>query len=53
LRGQILLGDFIYSRYRLFILLVAVLAVTATWFVVYPFGRVVRARSLPVPAGGF
>jgi len=45
LRGQILLGDFIYSRYRLFILLIAIIAVTATWFIVYrtPFGRVVRA----------
>ena len=45
LRGQILLGDFIYSRYRLFILLIAAIAVTATWFIVYrtAFGRVVRA----------
>src|SRR5262245_18410445 len=45
LRGQILLGDFIYSRYRLFILLIAAVAVTATWFIVYrtAFGRVVRA----------
>jgi branched-chain amino acid transport system permease protein len=45
LRGQILLGDFIYSRYRLFILLIAIIAVTATWFIVYrtTFGRVVRA----------
>jgi branched-chain amino acid transport system permease protein len=45
LKGQILLGDFIYSRYRLFILLIAIIAVTATWFIVYrtTFGRVVRA----------
>jgi branched-chain amino acid transport system permease protein len=45
LRGQILVGDFIYSRYRLLILLVAASAVTATWFIVYrtAFGRVVRA----------
>jgi len=45
LRGQILFGDFIYSRYRLLILLIAAMAVTATWFVVYrtAFGRVVRA----------
>ena len=45
LRGQIFVGDFIYSRYRLIILAVAVAAVTATWFIVYrtPFGRVVRA----------
>ncbi len=45
LRGQILIGDFIYSRYRLIILGVALIAVTATWFIVYrtAFGRVVRA----------
>src|SRR5438552_647856 len=45
LRGQILVGDFIYSRYRLVILAIAVAAVTATWFIVYhtAFGRVVRA----------
>jgi branched-chain amino acid transport system permease protein len=45
LRGQIFVGDFIYSRYRLVILAVAVAAVTATWLIVYrtPFGRVVRA----------
>jgi branched-chain amino acid transport system permease protein len=45
LRGQILVGDFIYSRYRLLILAVAVAAVIATWFIVYrtAFGRVVRA----------
>jgi branched-chain amino acid transport system permease protein len=45
LRGQVLLGDFIYSRYRLLILFIAVIAVTATWFTVYrtAFGRVVRA----------
>jgi branched-chain amino acid transport system permease protein len=45
LRGQILIGDFIYSRYRLLMLFVAITAVTATWFVVYrtAFGRVIRA----------
>ena len=45
LRGQILIGDFIYSRYRLMMLAVAIAAVTATWFIVYrtAFGRVVRA----------
>lgn len=45
LRGQVFLGDFIYSRYRLLILGIAALAVTATWFIVYrtAFGRVVRA----------
>ncbi len=45
LRGQLLLGDFIYSRYRLIILGIAGAAVLATWFIVYrtAFGRVVRA----------
>jgi branched-chain amino acid transport system permease protein len=45
LRGHILVGDFIYPWYRLFILVMAVAAVTATWFTVYrtAFGRVVRA----------
>ncbi|MDB5590575.1 branched-chain amino acid ABC transporter permease [Enterovirga sp.] len=45
LRGQVFLGDFIYPRYRLMILAVALGAVAATWFLVYrtAFGRVVRA----------
>ena len=45
LRGQIFVGDFIYPRYRLIMLAVAVVAVTVTWLMVYrtPFGRVVRA----------
>ena len=45
LRGQIFIGDFIYSRYRVMMLAVAIAAVTATWFIVYrtAFGRVVRA----------
>ena len=45
LRGQVFIGDFIYSRYRLIILAVALAAVIATWFIVYrtAFGRVVRA----------
>src|SRR5262249_47794124 len=45
LRGHSLIGDFFYPWSRLFILVVAVVAVTATWFTVYrtAFGRVVRA----------
>lgn len=45
LRGQILVGDFIYSRYRFAILLVALAAVAGLWFLLQrtPFGRVVRA----------
>jgi branched-chain amino acid transport system permease protein len=45
LRGQILVGDFIYSKYRLMMLLVAAAAVAGLWFLLQrtPFGRVVRA----------
>jgi branched-chain amino acid transport system permease protein len=45
LRGQIFIGDFIYSKYRLLMLVVATLAVAALWFLLQrtPFGRVVRA----------
>ena len=45
LRGQILLGDFIYSKYRLLMLLLAAAAVGGLWFLLQrtPFGRVVRA----------
>lgn len=45
LRGQIFVGDFIYSKYRLVMLGVAVTAVILTWLLIHrtPFGRVVRA----------
>jgi branched-chain amino acid transport system permease protein len=45
LRGQIFVGDFIYSKYRLLMLLLAAVAVTGLWFLLQrtPFGRVVRA----------
>lgn len=45
LRGQVLLGEFIYSRYRLLILLVAVICVGGLWLLLKrtAFGRVVRA----------
>jgi branched-chain amino acid transport system permease protein len=45
LKGQILVGDFIYSRYRLLMLAVAAAAVAALWHLLKrtPFGRVVRA----------
>ena len=45
LKGQILLGDFIYSKYRLMMLLLAAAAVGGLWFLLQrtPFGRVVRA----------
>jgi branched-chain amino acid transport system permease protein len=45
LRGQLFLGDFIYPKNRLVMLVVASVAVTLTWLLIYrtPFGRVVRA----------
>jgi branched-chain amino acid transport system permease protein len=45
LRGQLFLGDFIYPKNRLVMLVVAAVAVTLTWLLIYrtPFGRVVRA----------
>jgi branched-chain amino acid transport system permease protein len=45
LRGQVFVGDFIYSKYRLVMLLLAATAVAGLWFLLQrtPFGRVVRA----------
>ena len=45
LRGQVFIGDFIYPRYRIIILSVAVLCVAGLWVLLQrtPFGRVVRA----------
>lgn len=45
LRGQVFLGDFIYSRYRLFLIAVAICAVAAVWLLLNrtAFGRIVRA----------
>src|SRR5882672_381202 len=45
LKGQLLVGDFIYSKYRLVMLAVAAGAVAALWWLLRrtPFGRVVRA----------
>ena len=45
LRGQVLVGDFMYSMYRLLMLVVAAAAVGSLWFLLQrtPFGRVVRA----------
>jgi branched-chain amino acid transport system permease protein len=45
LRGQVFMGEFIYSKYRLIILAVAVLAVLGLWLLLKrtAFGRVVRA----------
>jgi branched-chain amino acid transport system permease protein len=45
LKGQVLVGDFIYSKYRLVMLALAAGAVAALWWLLRrtPFGRVVRA----------
>lgn len=45
LRGQIFIGDFVYSFYRTMLLGVAALCVTALWFLLRKtsFGRIVRA----------
>jgi branched-chain amino acid transport system permease protein len=45
LRGQVFLGDFIYSRYRVFLIVVAALCVAGLWLLLErtAFGRVVRA----------
>lgn len=45
LKGQLFVGDFVYSRYRLMMLGVATFAVAGLWYLLRrtPFGRVVRA----------
>ncbi len=45
LRGQILIGDFIYSRYRATLLGIAILCIVFVWYLLNrtAFGRVVRA----------
>jgi branched-chain amino acid transport system permease protein len=45
LRGQVIVADFVYPRYRLLVLAVAVACVAGLWFLLQktPFGRVVRA----------
>jgi branched-chain amino acid transport system permease protein len=45
LKGQIFVGDFIYSKYRFLMLAVAAGAVAGLWYLLRrtPFGRVVRA----------
>ncbi|GGH20083.1 branched-chain amino acid ABC transporter permease [Alsobacter metallidurans] len=45
LRGQIFLGDFVYSYYRTVLLLIAIGCVAALWVLLHrtAFGRVVRA----------
>jgi len=47
LKGQIVLGDFIYSRYRMVMLVVVIGAMIGLWFLLNKtaFGRVVRAGT--------
>jgi len=44
-KGQVILGDFMFSRYRLFLLAVVAVVLTGIWFLIHKtsFGRVVRA----------
>lgn len=45
LRGQVFVGDFVYSRYRLFLIGMAIATVAAVWALLNrtAFGRIVRA----------
>ena len=45
LRGQVFLGSFVYSQYRIFLIAVAVACIAALWLLLSrtSFGRVVRA----------
>lgn len=45
LRGQVFMGDFVYSRYRLFLIAIAIATVAAVWVLLNrtAFGRIVRA----------
>jgi branched-chain amino acid transport system permease protein len=44
-KGQVILGDFMFSRYRLLLLAVVAVVLTGIWFLLHrtSFGRVVRA----------
>ena len=44
-KGQVMLGDFMFSRYRLFLLAVVAAVLAGIWFLIHrtSFGRVVRA----------
>ena len=44
-KGQVVLGDFMFSRYRLLLLAVVLIVMLAIWFLLHrtSFGRVVRA----------
>lgn len=44
-KGSVMAGDFMFSRYRLFLLALVAVLMTAVWLLLHktPFGRVVRA----------
>jgi branched-chain amino acid transport system permease protein len=44
-KGNVMLGDFLFSRYRLFLLAVVAVVLAGIWCLIHrtPFGRVVRA----------
>ena len=44
-KGSVMLGDFLFSRYRLFLLAVVAVVLAGIWFLIHrtSFGRVVRA----------
>jgi branched-chain amino acid transport system permease protein len=44
-KGNVMLGEFLFSRYRLFLLAVVAVILAGIWFLIHrtPFGRVVRA----------
>ena len=45
LKGSVIVGDFLFSRYRLLLLAVVAVVLVGVWFLLHntPFGRVVRA----------
>ena len=45
LKGQVILGDFMFSRYRLLLLAIVAVVLAGIWFLIHrtSFGRVVRA----------
>src|SRR5258708_5762353 len=48
-KGSVIIGDFLFSRYRLFLFLVVTLVLTRVWLLLHKtsFGRVARTRIHP------
>ena len=54
-KGNVMLGEFMFSRYRLFLLVLVMALLTAVWLLLHKtsFGRVVRGITIHfVPAAG-